>query len=183
MLYISKGFLTNEIDGQCWVMHSGTEHRLTHTESELWLAGRATNDETDNLLTLDDMEYMGLIRIAEDDNDDGLFKLLCDCMFIPVWNPKTNEAMTSAESILYTWLREAGINLTTAELICLCEEGIAPVAELLGDDGRQALISQIYLDGDINEITLETKMASSDSRTWVLSGLLSLVEKNYLYIG
>ena len=73
--------------------------------------------------------------------------------------------------------------LTVAELIFLCENEIAPTKELLGEDGRQELVSRIYLNGEIDECTLETKTASAECRNWVISALLSLARKKYVYIG
>jgi hypothetical protein len=84
---------------------------------------------------------------------------------------------------LYTWLRDAAIRLTVAELIYLCENEIIPSKDLLGEDGRQELVSRIYLNNEINECTLETKMKSAESRNWVVSDLLSLARKKYVYIG
>ena len=183
MLYISKGILTDERDDRCCVFRCGTELRLTKTESDIWKAGRGRLCESDNILTLEDMEDEGLVGIAEDDNEKSIFDLLCDCVFIPLCHPEKTVPLTPEESILYVWLRDAGVVLTTAELICLCERGIVPSKNLLGENGRQELIFSIYLDNDINEFTLESQMESAKSRTWVIPCLLSMVQKNYLYIG
>ncbi len=183
MMYISKGILTKETDDHCFVFHRGTEYSLNRLESELWKAGRDRLCESDCILTIEDMEETGLISIAEDNSIKSIYDLLFDCMFIPCRHPSGREPMTSAESILFVWLREAGIRLTTAELICLCERNISPTENLLGEKGRQELITAIYLNNDINEFTLEHQMESAESRDWVITGLLSLVQKNYLYIG
>ena len=183
MLYISKGILTKEQDGRCNVFRHGTEITLTGTESALWKAGQNRPCETNDILTIEDMEYTGLVSIAKNDTSDGIYDLLFDCMFIPYWRPVSEQPLTSSESLLYTWLRDAAIRLTVAEMVYLCENEILPSKDLLGEDGRQELVSRIYLNNDINECTLETKMKSAESRNWVVSDLLSLARKNYVYIG
>ena len=183
MLYISKGILITEKDGRCCVFRRGTEFHLTRTETEIWKAGRDRLCESDAFLTLEDMEDEGLISIAENNSEKSIYDLLCDCMFIPQQHPNDNNPLTATESILYVWLRDAGIRLTTAELICLCEQDIAPAQNLLGESNRQVLVSAIYLNNDVNDFTLEDLMISAKCKDWVIAGLLSLVQKQYLYIG
>lgn len=181
MIYISKGWLTSEENGLCSVIRFDTEYNLTKSESEIWLAGQGCLKETDSILTVDDLEEFGLVGISEDDSETGIFELLCACFFIPC-RTKNIQPMTVEESYIYKWLSDAGIRLTTAELICLCEKDLLPEKDLLGEDGRQNLVAAIYLDSDINDITLENQAAKAECRSWVLASLLSLVQKKYVYI-
>ncbi len=183
MLYISKGILLNENEGRCVVFRQGVERRLTASESKLWKEGCGRLAESDCLLTLEDMEECGLISIAADDSDESVYALMCDCMFIPCREAKIDQPMSAAELILYVWLRDAGIRLTTSELICLCDRNVAPSKDLLGENGRMELVSTIYLNNDINEFTLESRCSSAECRRWVIPALLSLVQKKILYIG
>ncbi len=183
MLYISKGILLKEKDGRCSVFRCGEERTLTMEESQIWRKGCGRIAEADCVLTLADLEDYGLVSSVENDSEEEIYNLLCGCMFLPSRDANADQPMTAAESILYVWLRDAGIRLTTAELICLCERNVAPEKNLLGESGRQALVAVIYLDGDINEFTLESRYASAECRGWVIPALLSLVRKKILYIG
>ena len=82
---------------------------------------------------------------------------------------------------MLTWLREAGLRLTIAELIFLRERKILPTLDLLGTENRQRLVERIYNIDNIFDNLLEDQMELSKLRNDTVLVILELLRKSKLY--
>ena len=82
---------------------------------------------------------------------------------------------------MLTWLREAGLRLTIAELIFLRERTILPTLDLLGTENRQRLVERIYNIDNIFDNLLEDQMELSKLRNDTVLVILELLRKSKLY--
>ena len=83
---------------------------------------------------------------------------------------------------VWTWIEQAGLRLTTSELIRLEEQDTEPVPALLGEDGRQNLTERIYDQDTIFDGVLESKMEGSPARDALLASLLRLLHAGSLFL-
>lgn len=83
---------------------------------------------------------------------------------------------------LLLWLTEAGLRLTTAELVFLTEHHVAPQINLLGDRNRQNLTETIYTQETIFDNILEAQMEHAAVRDEVVSALLRLLKKKRILL-
>ena len=90
--------------------------------------------------------------------------------------------LSAEEKTILFWLVNAGLRLSTAELIYLVENKVEAKPELLHSDNRQALVELIYTADTIRDNILENKMASAECRDSVLQSMLSLLKKKKIVI-
>ena len=90
--------------------------------------------------------------------------------------------LSALQKELLSWMSEAGLRLTVAELVFLAEHGITPAAHLLGAGNRQALTETIYTQDNIFDNILETQMEHAVTRDEVVSALLKLLKKKRLLL-
>ena len=83
--------------------------------------------------------------------------------------------MQEKEKVALTWLRKAGLRLSTAELVCLFEKGILPSEDLLYDQNRQALVEKLYSVDTITDGILETQMEHAAKRDAVVEIIQNLI--------
>lgn len=83
---------------------------------------------------------------------------------------------------LLLWLTEAGLRLTSAELVFLAEHHVAPQINLLGDRNRQNLTETIYTQETIFDNILEVQMEHAAVRDEVVSALLRLLKKKRILL-
>ena len=83
---------------------------------------------------------------------------------------------------MLTWLREAGLRLTIAELIFLRERKILPTLELLGTENRQRLVERIYNIDNIFDNLLEDQMELSKLRNDTVLMILELLRKKQIVL-
>ena len=77
-----------------------------------------------------------------------MYRALTQCVLVPAKAGRLRAPLNPLESQTLQWLREAGLRLTMAELVCLRERDIRPEPGLLGEENRQALTETIYTQGD-----------------------------------
>ena len=83
---------------------------------------------------------------------------------------------------MLTWLREAGLRLTIAELIFLRERKILPTLDLLGTENRQRLVERIYNIDNIFDNLLEDQMELSKLRNDTVLMILELLRKKQIVL-
>lgn len=79
-----------------------------------------------------------------------------------------------------TWLREAGLVLTMAELVYLMDRKVQPELSLLGQENKQALVERIYTKDTIFDNVLENQMEHAACREETVKAVLSLLKKKYI---
>lgn len=117
---------------------------------------------------------------TEESGDLASFRLLTNCVLCP--SGKRPFPLLGRERRLWTWLTQAGLRLTSSELIRLEERNIPPVLSLLGAKGRQALTEEIYSGTNIFDGILETEMEHSPARDATVSAILKLVRTRHLLL-
>jgi len=182
MKYISKGMVIKaSTEDLLFVTHCGVDFQLTGEQAALWLNGRFGFAKIrENVLekkALHQLARQGLVEIADGDESVFEYRALTQCVLVPA-KPQGIRALLSArEKELLLWLTDAGLRLTTAELVFLAERRIAPTAYLLGNRNRQALTETIYTHETIFDNILESQMEHAAVRDEVVSALLRLLKK------
>ncbi len=177
MKYISKGcVVAGSTEHIMRVTHFGREFQLTGVKAALWLNGRGrfdAIDETNNIYRreLEHLRRMGLIEPG----DDGEYRALTRCIIVPT--VKERVFLSRGEKFMLTWLREAGLHLTMAELVFLCEHRVEPSSELLGEGNAQALTERIYTPETIQDNALEKLMERAECRDEAVKAVMSLLRK------
>ena len=179
MYYLSKG-LAQEGSTEMLLNVSRGRYtfRLTGIEAGLWLDGRyeiARAGLPDRMEALRHLERMGLVTVMDNYTLDDLYSALCGCVFCAV-DARGIRRVGDCGMRLLRWLREAGLHLTLAELICLEEKGIQPGTRLLGEENRQALTEQLYDANTIQDGELEKHMLHARCRDVVLEAVLELIK-------
>ena len=177
MKYISKGYVVEgSTEHIMRVSHFGREFQLTGVKAALWLNGHGrfdAIDETNNIYRreLEYLRRMGLIEPC----DDGEYRALTRCIIVPT--VKERVFLSRDEKFMLAWLRGAGLHLTMAELVFLCEHGVEPSPELLGEGNIQALTERIYTPETIQDNALEKLMERAGRRDEAVRAVMSLIRK------
>ena len=75
------------------------------------------------------------------------------------------------------WLDNAGLRLSTAELMYLVENEVKPSNNLFYEENAQALVETIYTKDTIFDNILENQMGNAKCRNEVVYALLLLLSK------
>ena len=163
MKYISKGMVIRaSTEDLLFVTRCGVDFQLTGEQAALWLNGRfgfAKNRE--NVLevkALQQLKRQGLVEITEGDEPVFEYRALTQCVLTPAKPQGVRAILSARQKELLLWLTEAGLRLTTAELVFLTEHHVAPQINLLGDRNRQNLTETIYTQETIFDNILEAQM-------------------------
>lgn len=124
---------------------------------------------------------MGLAEAEAEENEDAKYWILARCICCPAKAAKRSLGLPAEEKIILFWLVNAGLRLSTAELIYLVENKVEAKPELLHSDNRQALVERIYTADTIRDNILY-KMAAAECRDSVLQSMLSLLKKKKILI-
>lgn len=185
MLYLSKGIVEQKSTEQLLKLERcGKEYSLSGEEAALWLRGRfafsepETESEKRSLLHL---KRMGLAEV-EENTDIGKYRLLTQCICCPAVCSKPEILLTHAEKEMLTWLREAGLRLTVAELIFLKERRIKPEPGYLHAANRQRLVETIYTVDTIGDNLLENLMEKAECRDDMVRLIMGLLKKKKILI-
>ena len=186
MIYISKGIVKeNSTEKRVTVCYGGGEFVLTGNEARIWLEGRygiAQIPENAADSQIGHLHRMGLVETEYENTVAAKYRLLTKCVFVPSRNRGLGVFRSQTEKQILFWLRNAGIRLTTAELVYLIDREVKPIKELLGVDNRQALIERIYTKGTIVDNILDNQMERAVFRDDIVKALLSLVAKKRLVV-
>ena len=107
------------------------------------------------------------------------FNILSQLNLIAV--PLSAEGLYGRKKVL-SWLVNAGIRLSTAELVYLIENKVEAGPKFFYQDNRQALVEAIYTVDTITDNILENQMAVAGCRDRVVQSILSLLKKKKLLI-
>ena len=89
---------------------------------------------------------------------------------------------SKTEKKILFWLRNAGIRLSTAELVYLIDREVKPSVELLYSDHRQNLVERIYTKSTIQDNLLETQMEKAVFRDEIVDALLNLIKRKRVVV-
>ena len=186
MKYISKGMVIKaSTEDLLFVTRCGVDFQLTGSPAELWLNGRYGFAESgSNILeekALQQLKRQGLVELVELDDPAAEYHALTQCVLLPA-RPQCPRVLSTLEKELLHWLADAGLHLTTAELVFLVEHRVKPTADLLGERNRQRLTERIYTQETIFDNILETQMEHAAARDKVVDALLRLLEKRRILL-
>ena len=186
MLYISKGVvMNNSTEHHVRVMRCGMLYQMSGNEARIWLDGRfgfqEVTDESDKWV-LERLAKMSLVEIEETDSDVSRYRILCRCICAAAKTKWLSLPVYGDQKDLLIWLKNAGIRLSTAELIYLQEKGVRPEARYLHADNRQALVELIYMVDTVADNILENKMENATQRDAVVHALEVLLRKKKIVI-
>lgn len=187
MKYIAKGMVVKaSTEDVLYVTRCGLDFQLTGLMADLWLNGRFgfAAIEDGNILAkkaLEQLKRQELIELADDD-PSGEYRALTQCVLAPAKTKRFTGRLNIQERETLTWIVEAGLHLTLAELVYLAEKGIAPAKSLLGEENRQTLTEAIYTQQTIFDNILEAQMEHAASRDSVVVAVLSLLKKKRILL-
>ena len=107
---------------------------------------------------------------------------MTQCVLVPAKAGRLRVPLNALESQTLQWLREAGLRLTMAELVCLRERDIRPEPGLLGEENRQALTETIYTQETIFDNVLEAQMERAACREEMVRAVLGLLKKKRIVL-
>ena len=171
MKYISKGMVIRaSTEDLLFVTRCGVDFQLTGEQAALWLNGRfgfAKNRENvPEVKALQQLKRKGLVEITEGDEPVFEYRALTQCVLTPAKPQGVRAILSARQKELLLWLTEAGLRLTTAELVFLTEHHVAPQINLLGDRNRQNLTETIYTQETIFDNILEAQMEHAAARSY-----------------
>lgn len=186
MLYLSKGIAKkNSTAKSVQVLRGGQCIGLSETEADVWLNGRfsfsCSKTPTEDH-SLQRLIHMGLAEGEPEENGDAGYWILTRCICCPAQAAKSWFGLSATEKTILFWLINAGIRLSTAELIYLLEYKIKATPDLLYPQNRQSLIETIYTADTIADNILENQMAAAKCRDGVIQALLSLLKKKKIWM-
>ena len=185
MLYLSKGIVRKgSTKQQLSVVRGDQICTLSGREAALWLDGRFWFGMaySKDYQIVRHLQSMGLAEAEEEDTTVNRYRILTRCICCPATSGRREKPMPEDEKTILTWLRRAGLRLTTAELTFLMEHHIEPEPGLLGVENRQALTEVIYTADTIGDDLLEHQMESAKCRDAVLAALLKLLVKKKILL-
>lgn len=186
MLYLSKGIVQKDSTEQLlFVVRGGQRHQLTGPAAAVWLNGRFGFANSRSNAEEQALKYLKRLELAEtEDTDDAVsrYRILTRCVCCPAEFTKPECPMSAKEKEILTWLRNAGIRLTVAELVFLQEHEIAPKEKYLYQMNRQTLVEAIYTKDTIADSLLEHQMEAAGCRDDVVRMLMKLLHKKKILI-
>lgn len=181
MIYISKGVAGKaSTEKLVQVIRGGQNIYLSEKEAELWLRGRfsfALSKNQAEDLALQHLIRMGLAEAEPEETKTAQYRILTRCICCPTKTAKRSVGLLSDEKKVLFWLINAGLRLSTAELIYLIENKVEAEPRLLYQENRQALVEAIYTIDTVADNILENRMEKAECRDCVVQSLLSLLKK------
>lgn len=186
MIYISKGIARKASTTDLVQVIRGSQNIcLSNIDANLWLRGRfsfAHSQTPDEERALYHLIRMGLAEAEPEENEDARYWILTRCICCPAKAAKRSFGLSTEEKKILFWLVNAGIRLSTAELIYLLENKVEAKPELLYSDNHQALVETIYTADTIMDNILENRMAAAECRDSVIQSMLSLLKEKKILI-
>ena len=185
MLYLSKGSaLPSKQGGLLQVSRCGKIYALGTQLGALWRGGRLTPQSVPagQERAVARLEASGLVSTTEEAGALGAYRLVISCVLCPSYKAALRLPLCGRDRRVWDWITQAGLRLTASELVRLEERQILPMAELLGEDGRQLLTETIYTEDNIADGILETQMEHSTARDDTVSSILKLLQSRRLLL-
>ena len=181
MLYLSNGVLCkNSTTDEVRVARGNTVITLTGAEAEVWLDGRFNmicTDDKEKHNTIRSLYNMGLVEYEDNSDDAAQYNILSRCICCPAKVNFIKKPLSKCEKVVMIWLNNAGLRLSTAELMYLVENEVKPTDNLFYEENAQALIETIYTKDTIFDNILENRMGYAKCRNEVIYSLLLLLSK------
>lgn len=181
MLYLSKGVLCkNSTTDEVRVARGNTVVTLTGLEAETWLSGRFNMISTDNkekCSAIRSLYEMGLAEYEDATDETAQYYILTRCICCPAKTSLIKKPLSNCERTVMIWLDNAGLRLSTAELMYLVENKVKPTDNLFYEENAQALVETIYTKDTIFDNILENQMGHAKCRNEVVCSLLLLLSK------
>lgn len=187
MLYLSKGVVQpKSCIENLWLEHGGKQFQLHGVEAAVWLKGRfgfmITDSEAEEQVVMR-LADKGLIEMEEKADSISKYRILTRCVCCPArQRGRMSSRLNERERQIYTWLQEAGIRLSVAELIFLQEHQITVDSGMSGIRNRQKLIETIYTKDNIQDNLLEHQVEKAECRDEVIEVLMQLLKKKKVLI-
>ena len=185
MKYISIGAVMQEgAESVFDVTRGGRTFRLTGTQAALWLNGRTKFSsvvDRSEQQALAQLRRMGLVMIS-DETDMGEYRALTGSTIIPAEKAHPYCFLNPQEKRALTWLREAGLVLSMAELVYLIDRDIHPDPNLIGPDNVQNLVECIYTRDTIFDNILEAQMEKAPAMQHTVGLILQLLKKRRIIL-
>ena len=182
MKYISKGLVVEgSTEHILKIQRGGYEFQLTGDRARLWLNGRFGVADADGTNPRYVKERVGLTEPVGEE-PEGVYRAMTQCVLVPAKAGRLRVPLNALESQTLQWLREAGLRLTMAELVCLRERDIRPEPGLLGEENRQALTETIYTQETIFDNVLEAQMERAACREEMVRAVLGLLKKKRIVL-
>ena len=181
MLYLSKGVLCkNSTTDEVRVARGNTVVTLTGLEAEIWLDGRFNMISTDGkgkCNAIRSLYNMGLAEYEDATDETAQYHILTRCICCPAKTNLIKKPLSKCEKDVMIWLDNAGLRLSTAELMYLVENEVKPTDNLFYEENAQALVETIYTQYSIFDNILENQMMHAKCRNEVICSLLLLLSK------
>lgn len=184
-MYLSKGAPAYcAQSGMLRVSRCGTVYELGPRLANIWLRGRTQPVQVmpGQEQAIKRLAEAGLVAVSEEQGSLAAFRLVIGCVLCPSYHHRLRVPLRGRERRIWKWISQAGLRLTASELIRLEEQGVRPVPELLGEDGRQELTEAIYLNTSIFDGILEGEMEHSPARDETVDAILKLVRTQRLLL-
>lgn len=186
MLYLSKGVLCKDSTTEkVRVARGNTVVTLTGMDADVWLNGRFNmicTYDSDLYAAIRKLSDMGLMEYEDYGGEDAQYQILTRCICCPARTGLIKKKLTQNEKTVMVWLDNAGIRLSTAELMCLVENNVKPDECLFYEENAQTLIETIYTKETIFDNILESRMAQAECRNEIVYALLMLLAKKRIVI-
>ena len=181
MLYLSKGVLCkNSTTDEIRVARGNTVVTLNGLEAEIWLGGRfnmISTDDNEKCNAVRSLYNMGLAEYEDAADETAQYHILTRCICCPAKTSLIKKPLSKCEKTVMIWLDNAGLRLSTAELMYLVENEIKPTDNLFYEENAQALVETIYTKETIFDNILENQMGYAKCRNEVVCSLLLLLSK------
>ncbi len=187
MIYLSKGLVCKgSTEELLSITHHGQHFTLPNQLAHIWLNGRYRMNNTGSIQednSLCQLIRMGLAEAEEKDSAVSRYRILSRCILYPTTRaPFRLRRMEEMEKVALTWLKKAGLRLSTAELVCLFEKNIWPSDDLLYDQNRQALVEKLYSVDTIADGILEAQMEHAVKRDAVVEIIQNLISRKKVVV-
>lgn len=185
MMYLSRGgSVRQKYSGQARVSRCGRSYVLGPVLGDIWERGRLKPQPVSvgQERAVRRLAEAGLVAITEEEDGLGAYRLVSSCVVCPSYKVHLGLPLHGRGRRLWDWITQAGLRLTVGELIRLEELEVEPTADLLGEEGRQALTETIYTRTTIFDGILETLMEHSTARDTTVATILQLLRCHRLLL-
>ena len=186
MIYLSKGVLCKSNGLENLHITRGNETvNITDIDAKMWLDGRFefchthSAEEENSVLHL---ASLGLMEYEQEDTPVNRYRILTRGVCCIAKSKGIPQFICRAERNVMRWIQYAGIRLSTAELVYLVENKVAPTDELLYESNRQTLVERIYTTDTIYDNILENQMERAACRDEVVTIIMNLICKRKILV-
>ena len=171
MKYISIGAVSSgSTEYILKIAHGGYTFQLDGVLARLWLNGRSqfcTAEDPIDIKGLTQLFKMGLAIQAEE-CDAGEYRALTHCTIVPAESKFPYLFLSGTEKRVLTWLREAGLVLSMAELTYLVEKNVDSEDKLLGSSALVYRKGAILAQAVVAEVAGVEGVAVEDDKIHIL---------------